>query len=201
MALVKEEKVIGNLVQPVTEPIRIYRYYDDEMSEKDITEHMRCYQLTREQVLKDKTQFDEKLYNLVREICEKNLLDVFTNHIFEIHRSQFGRTFTFIIRPIGNDKWEDRSEFTLTQMINCCGIVVSTRTEVGKSYRRKGVSGKFQIIKEQVSKLLGYSMMLSTVLENNEAEIKSIESAGWKCVDKFKNSRTQNKIRIYTKLI
>jgi len=201
MVLVKEEKVVGNIIKPVSEPVRVYRYYDDEMSEKEIEEHMRCYQLTREQVIKDKTQFDKKLYDTVRDICEKNLLDVFTNHVFEIHRSQFGRTFTFTIYPIGTNKWEDRSEFTLTQMINCCGCVVSTKTEVGKPYRKLGVSGKFQLIKEQVSKLLGYSMMISTVREDNEAEIKSIEKAGWTCVDKFKNSRTQNKIRIYTKKI
>jgi GNAT superfamily N-acetyltransferase len=90
--------------------------------------------------------------------------------------------------------------FTLKEMINCCGILVSTRTEVSNDYRGKGLAQELMLLKEELARQYGYSCMMATVnMTGNPAEVHILEKFGWKCVNDFNNSRTKNKVGVFVK--
>lgn len=97
---------------------------------------------------------------------------------------------------------EDVATFTLKEMINCCGILVSTKTQVYKDFQGKGIAQELMLLKESLAKVYGYSCMMATVnMTGNPTEVHILEKFGWKCVSSFKNSRTKNKVGIFTKVL
>jgi GNAT superfamily N-acetyltransferase len=90
--------------------------------------------------------------------------------------------------------------FTLTQQVNCCGILVSTQTYVMKKYQGKGIAKEMMPIKEALAKEFGYSLLMATVnMTGNPAEVHILEKFGWKLVSNFTNSRTKHKVGVFTK--
>lgn len=91
------------------------------------------------------------------------------------------------------------SNFTLVQMIGCCGICVSTGVYVHNQYQNKGINTILNNFRINVAKELGYGILLCTDVSYNIAEIKTLDKNGWKHIYNFKNPRTSNKINISIK--
>lgn len=94
------------------------------------------------------------------------------------------------------------ARFTLKEMINCCGILVSTDTWVDPKYQGKGIAQKLMPIKEAIAKECGYTLFLSTVaISDNPKEVHILEKFGWHLDKSFVNKRTKNTVGIFTKEI
>jgi len=91
------------------------------------------------------------------------------------------------------------SNFTLVQMIGCCGICVSTGVFVSNNYKNKGVNTILNNFRIDIAKELGYGILLCTDVSDNIAEVKTLDKNGWKHIYNFRNPRTSNKINISIK--
>lgn len=91
------------------------------------------------------------------------------------------------------------STFKLVQMPGCCGICISTGVWVKFTYRNKGINTILNKFRIDITKLLGYGILLCTDVSNNIAEVKTLDKNGWKHIYNFKNPRTSNKINISIK--
>lgn len=89
--------------------------------------------------------------------------------------------------------------FTLCPMPGNCGMVVSTGTRVRWERRGRGLSYVLHEAKEELSRALGYTKMISTVQSFNDPQIISAKKSGWREVDEFTNKRTNNDILIMVK--
>lgn len=107
---------------------------------------------------------------------------------------------TFKLEFTLRDFNKDIAGFTLVQQVNCCGILVSTRTWVGKDWQGNGTAQSMMPLKEALAKEFGYGMLLATVnMSGNPAEVHILEKFGWKLGDSFTNPRTTNEVGVYTK--
>lgn len=84
--------------------------------------------------------------------------------------------------------------FELHPMINCCGICVSTRAFVKEGYRGKGLGEALNSIRIDISRTLGYGLLLCTDVESNEAQRKILKKNGCTDIYKFVNPRTKNTV-------
>lgn len=100
---------------------------------------------------------------------------------------------------IVNIKSELISSFKLIQMINCCGICVSTSVFVSDDYRNKGINTVLNNFRIDIAKELEYGILLCTDVSHNIAEVKTLNKNGWEHIYNFKNPRTDNKINISVK--
>lgn len=97
---------------------------------------------------------------------------------------------------------KDFAGFTLVEQINCCGMMVSTKTFVNEKFRGQGIAQEMMPIKESIAKEFGYSALIATVnITGNPAEAHILEKHGWKKIHEFKNSRTTNIVGIFVKNI
>ena len=107
---------------------------------------------------------------------------------------------TFKLEFALRDRNRDNAGFTLIQQVNCCGILVSTRTWVGKDYQGNGVAQSMMPLKEALAREFGYGMLLATVnMSGNPAEVHILDKFGWQLGDSFTNPRTLNVVGVYTK--
>lgn len=112
----------------------------------------------------------------------------------QLDRNPF--TLKFWLRHGNNDI----ARFTLTQMVNCCGIVVSTDAWVETTYRGKGIAQEMLVLKEAIAKAYGYSCMMATVnMTGSPTEVHILQKAGWEKVNEFTNSRTRNQVGVFVK--
>lgn len=117
-----------------------------------------------------------------------------SNFSVEFNRSPFTIKFTL------KEEGKDVAGFTLIEMVNCCGILVSTKTFVRESHRKRGIAQGMMYIKEELARTFGYSSMMATVnITGNPAEVHILEKMGWTNVNQFKNSRTKNTVGVFTK--
>lgn len=91
--------------------------------------------------------------------------------------------------------------FQLVEQVNCCGVIVSTRTYVYNSVKDMGYAQEMMELKIALAKEFGYSAMLATVVMKNEAEVHILEKFGWKCGETFVNTRSKNELGIFTLLL
>lgn len=90
--------------------------------------------------------------------------------------------------------------FTLTEQVNCCGILVSTQTYVEPAYRGQKYAQQMMPLKSAIAKEFGYSLLLATVnMTGNPAEVHILEKDGWKQSHVFINQRTKNQVGVFTK--
>ncbi len=88
------------------------------------------------------------------------------------------------------------ASFELHPMINCCGICVSTRAEVNEDWRNKGLGQLLNSIRIDIARAAGYSLLLCTDIDKNEAQRKILKANGWTDIHSFVNSRTKNRVYI-----
>lgn len=90
--------------------------------------------------------------------------------------------------------------FTLVEQINCCGIMVSTRTYVHKDHQGKHFAQDMMPLKEAIAREFGYSALVATVnMTGNPAEVHILEKCGWTKQYEFKNKRTGNQVGFFFK--
>lgn len=89
--------------------------------------------------------------------------------------------------------------FKLAPMPGCCGVVVSTETEIPVLYRGRGFAKVLQAAKEMLASKLGYSMMIATVQMENIPELVSAVHAEWKIEKTFTNKRTKRLLGLLIK--
>lgn len=85
----------------------------------------------------------------------------------------------------------------LWQMKNCCGICVSTASEVGKNFRKRGLGTILNQIRIDYAKGMGYGLLLCTDVTSNKPQQKILTKNGWDKICEFKNPRTGNEIGIH----
>ena len=91
------------------------------------------------------------------------------------------------------------SQFTLVQMVGCCGICISTGTYVCPKFRSKGVNSLLNNFRIDIAKDLGYGLLMCTDLKSNTPQMKTLDKNGWKHIHEFKNPRTGNILNITVK--
>lgn len=90
--------------------------------------------------------------------------------------------------------------FNFSPMEGCCGIVISSYTELHEDYRKSFVSEPFRKLKTAFAIKLGYSAMIATSVTNIPASIKNMEKSGYKIVAGFVNKRTTNHLTLGVKI-
>jgi hypothetical protein len=91
------------------------------------------------------------------------------------------------------------SQFTLLQMVGCCGICISTGTYVNIKFRDKGVNSLLNNFRIDIAKHLEYGLLMCTDLKSNTPQMKTLDKNGWKHIHEFKNPRTNNVLNVTIK--
>lgn len=84
------------------------------------------------------------------------------------------------------------ASFTLGQLPGCCAYIISTQAAIGLNYRNKGLGTLLNLFRIEIGKYMGYSALLCTDIDTNEAQRKILNKNGWKDVHKIRNKRTHN---------
>ncbi len=138
---------------------------------------------------------DENAEKKIAKICH----DLYDNIVSDGFGIEFEKR-PFSIKVWIKDGNQSIAGFTLKEMINCCGALVSTQTYVLSSHQKRGIAQSMMPIKEALAKEFGYSMLMATVnMTDNKAECHILEKFGWTKVDEFKNSRTKHQVGLFTK--
>lgn len=88
------------------------------------------------------------------------------------------------------------AQFTLIQMVNCCGIMVSTVARVDEEYRHRGLGTLLNKLRMDIARDLGYTILLCTDIIKNEYQRKILAKNKWEDIFKFVNKKTNNEIAI-----
>ena len=87
----------------------------------------------------------------------------------------------------------------------CCGLAVTTYTQVDAEYQGKGIGRKLVQIKEDLALHMGYSALQATISwqygKKAPAEIHLLKSSGWEIDFSFVNRRTMNVITAFHKVL
>ncbi len=84
------------------------------------------------------------------------------------------------------------STFELYKMPHCCAILVSCKAFVGEKFRNKRVGTVMNNFRQDIGKLLGYSLLFCTDIEQNENQRKLLKTNGLKDIYRVINKRTNN---------
>lgn len=104
---------------------------------------------------------------------------------------------TFQIKDRYNNKI---GEFKMVEFPGCCGICILYNVIVHQKYQKKGIGTEIFKKAEQIASKFGYSKIMCTdVLERPSDNI--ITKLGWKHIDIFVNTRTNNEVNISIKKI
>lgn len=90
------------------------------------------------------------------------------------------------------------SSFELVPMINCCGIIVSTRVVVTEDFRNRGLGTILNSLRIDIARNLGYGLLLCTDVVDNIPQQRILIANGWKSIEEFINPRTKNRVAIHT---
>lgn len=88
------------------------------------------------------------------------------------------------------------ASFELYPMINCCGICVSTRAWVNELHRGKGIGKQLNLLRMDIARNNGYSLLLCTDQVGNDYQRKILSANGWRDIVNFRNKRTGNELAI-----
>lgn len=91
---------------------------------------------------------------------------------------------------------EEVSTWKLYQMPHCCGIMVSCNVNITENFRHKRIGTTLNILRQDIGRLLGYSCILCTDIEQNKYQRRILATNGWKDIHNVVNKRTQNRIYI-----
>lgn len=93
------------------------------------------------------------------------------------------------------------SVWAIEPMSGCNGIAIFKNVEIFEGYRGKGLGIQFLNLRESLAKDFGYSSLLCTIVDTNEPQKKIMEKSGWKLLNQFTNSHTNNNVLLYGKNI
>lgn len=88
------------------------------------------------------------------------------------------------------------ARFNLEQLPGCCGICISTASYVEPEYRGIGLGLLLNSLRIEMTRQMGYGLLMCTDLENNIPQRKILEKNGWEDIYGFTNPRTGNVLKI-----
>lgn len=91
------------------------------------------------------------------------------------------------------------STFELYQMPHCCGICVSTASNVITPFQKLGIATYLNQFRQDVARIMGYTIIFCTDCEKNTAQKKVLAKNEWMDIYQFKNKRTGNLLNISVK--
>lgn len=84
--------------------------------------------------------------------------------------------------------------FEMGEMHGCCGIATSFHAYMDKDLRNRGWGTICDLIRQLIAREDGYSILVCTLLQTNDANIKIKEKNGWIKLLQFNNNRTGNEV-------
>ena len=124
---------------------------------------------------------------------------------FDMYRVQTGQRFSFqkdekihlgAYELIVTGRERPVASWGLYQMINCCGVCVSTKAMVDTEYQRRGLGTILNNLRMDVARDFGFSVLLCTDNMANEPQRKILAHNGWKDIWEFVNKRTMHRVAI-----
>jgi len=112
-----------------------------------------------------------------------------------------GHEGTYTISVYGAGVLKDVASFSLRQLPGCCGILVFYHASVAKDFRDKGLGSLLLQIRERAAILANYTVVMATVLDDNEAEKHILRTNNWNPSYGFKNLRTGNDVSVLYKTL
>jgi len=88
------------------------------------------------------------------------------------------------------------ASWKLYQLPHCCAICVSCNALVEPAFRGKRIGTTLNSLRQEIARLLGYSLLLCTDVTKNEHQRKLLKTQGWKDIYEVYNRRTTNNVVI-----
>jgi len=86
------------------------------------------------------------------------------------------------------------STWNLYQLQHCCAFMVSCNVKVQENYRNKRIGTILNQLRQDLGRLLGYSSIICTDIEQNTNQRKLLATNGWKDIHSVVNKRTNNRV-------
>ena len=95
-------------------------------------------------------------------------------------------------------KYEEEviSTWKLYQMPHCCAFMVSCNVNVTEKYRGMRIGTILNQFRQDIGRVLNYSSILCTDIEQNTHQRKLLKTNGWKDIHDVVNKRTKNRVYI-----
>jgi len=100
---------------------------------------------------------------------------------------------------VNDEKKNIIASFELYKMPHCCAILVSCKSYVSEEYRNKRAGTILNQLRQDIGRLLGYSVLMCTDIEQNTHQRKLLATNGWQDIYNVINKRTKN--RVYLSVI
>lgn len=88
------------------------------------------------------------------------------------------------------------SEFKLYKMPHCCAILVSCNAFVSPKFRNMGIGTVLNTFRQDIGRLLGYSTLMCTDIDQNTHQRQLLQTNGWKDIYSVRNKRTNNMVHV-----
>lgn len=136
---------------------------------------------------------------------DKNTIEIKEIEYFEPEKNDKGEETGNQIRHIRWNDWSEGkyvifckdkllSSFELYKLPHCCAILVSCKAYVAEEFRGKRLGTLLNNMRQDIGKLLGYSVLMCTDIEANIHQRQLLATNGWKDIHDVKNKRTGNKV-------
>lgn len=86
------------------------------------------------------------------------------------------------------------STWKLYQMPHCCAYMISCNVYIHPDYRSLGLGTLLNKLRQDIGRILRYTAMLCTDIEQNLAQRKVLKKNGWNDIHSIVNKRTKNKV-------
>lgn len=84
----------------------------------------------------------------------------------------------------------------LYQLPHCCAICISCNAFVDPAFRGKRLGSTLNSLRQEITRLLGYSLLMCTDVKTNVNQRKLLATQGWKDIYEVYNKRTTNNVII-----
>lgn len=88
------------------------------------------------------------------------------------------------------------ASFELYKLPHCCAILVSCKAFVNPLWRGRRVGTILNTLRQDLGRLLGYSTLMCTDINQNTHQRKLLATNGWKDIYEVKNKRTGNLVHV-----
>ena len=88
------------------------------------------------------------------------------------------------------------STFKLYQLPHCCAIAVSCNAKVFTQFQNNRIGTLLNSFRQDLCRVLGYSSLMCTDIEQNINQRKLLATNGWKDIYNVINKRTNNRVYI-----
>lgn len=97
---------------------------------------------------------------------------------------------TYIVKVNGKEV----SRWKLYEMPHCCAFMISCSVSVREEFRNKRIGTILNQLRQDIGRMLGYSSVLCTDIEENINQRKLLKTNGWLDLYSVVNKRTNNRV-------